>query len=677
MPKVSVVLTSFNHSKYICEAIDSVLNQTFIDFELIIWDDFSTDNSWELINKYTDIRIKAIRNTKNRGAVEGINNAISELANGEYIAIHHSDDVWELDKLEKQVAFLDGHSDIGAVFTRVKIIDEDGAAFLDLQHSYSSVFQQHNRSRFDWLRFFFFHGNCLCHPSVLVRRTTYEVVGLYDRRLAQVPDFDMWIRICLLQEIHILDEFLVKFRVRAGEANQSGRKPETMIRGANEQLLVLRNYLQIESEQDLCEVFPEISMRFQSDSPTHYKLAIYAVETDDCVLQAFGLEILYMLMADERTATELELHGFCFTNLIALSGRCDYFRSNHLFQVESACRALKSDHNALNSELHRIKDSLSWKITKPLRFFMRLASSPKELLIEVRGRLRAAIAIKNQSVLVPFGYPALKWKSGPNLAVICHMFYIDMADEFARYLLKIPFAFDLYITTDTENKRELIEGHFLNWKGKVEIRLAPNRGRDIAPKLITCRDVYDRYEYVLHIHSKKSPHNYRLSRWRYYLLETLLGSTEIVESIFEAFRSSPNLGMIAPRHFEAIHNTAGWGKNFKVAEKLAQRMGVEISRNESIDFPSGSMFWARTAALRPLLDFNLSIDDFPDEVGQVDETLGHAIERLFYFACEKAGYSWLKICHIDFYDRDKGRKAITNLDDLTRLINRSPRNLIK
>ena len=61
MPKVSVILTSFNHAKYICEAIESTLNQTFTDFELIILDDCSSDNSWDLINQYTDPRIKAFR----------------------------------------------------------------------------------------------------------------------------------------------------------------------------------------------------------------------------------------------------------------------------------------------------------------------------------------------------------------------------------------------------------------------------------------------------------------------------------------------------------------------------------------------------------------------------------------------------------------------------------------
>ena len=130
MPKVSVILTSYNHEKYICEAIESALDQTFSDFELIIIDDCSSDHSWDLINQYSDSRIKAHRNEVNDGGVVGVNRAISEWTRGEYIAIHHSDDVWELDKLEKQVAFLDAHADIGAVFTDAFPIAEDGVAVL-------------------------------------------------------------------------------------------------------------------------------------------------------------------------------------------------------------------------------------------------------------------------------------------------------------------------------------------------------------------------------------------------------------------------------------------------------------------------------------------------------------------------------------------------------------------
>ncbi|MBK7953301.1 MAG: glycosyltransferase family 2 protein [Candidatus Accumulibacter sp.] len=149
MPKVSVILTSFNHAQFIGESIESVLNQSFGDFELIIWDDASADGSWEMIHTFPDRRIRSFRNSRNEGPVFGVNKAISEVATGQYIAIHHSDDVWEPDKLQQQVPVLDAHPEIGAVFTWVKIIDENGCENSD------GWFNQEFRSRSKWLNSLF------------------------------------------------------------------------------------------------------------------------------------------------------------------------------------------------------------------------------------------------------------------------------------------------------------------------------------------------------------------------------------------------------------------------------------------------------------------------------------------------------------------------------------------
>jgi lipopolysaccharide biosynthesis protein len=131
------------------------------------------------------------------------------------------------------------------------------------------------------------------------------------------------------------------------------------------------------------------------------------------------------------------------------------------------------------------------------------------------------------------------------------------------------------------------------------VRIAQNRGRDIAPKLISCRDVYDNYEYILHVHTKKSPHRGHENGWRSFLLDTLIGTPKTVDSVFEAFRTNPRLGMIAPQHLEDIRPYVGWGWNFEIARQFGQRLGIPLSLDGAVDFPSGSMFWARSAALKP------------------------------------------------------------------------------
>lgn len=226
-PKVSVILTSFNHALFLREAIDSVLNQTFQDFELIIWDDASKDNSWDIIQSYNDPRIKSFRNDEQRRGVYGLNKAISEVALGEFIAIHHSDDVWEEKKLEKQFDIFTQCPDIGAVFTWVQIIDENG---------YKLDLDWFNRpyNRWQLLRELFSGENHLNHPSALVRKSCYDSVGLYKFGLAQTADAEMWSRLLLQHNAAVVEERLVKHRFFSDGSNTSSLSNNNKIRAQNE-----------------------------------------------------------------------------------------------------------------------------------------------------------------------------------------------------------------------------------------------------------------------------------------------------------------------------------------------------------------------------------------------------------------------------------------------------------
>ena len=248
------------------------------------------------------------------------------------------------------------------------------------------------------------------------------------------------------------------------------------------------------------------------------------------------------------------------------------------------------------------------------------------------------------SAAVPFGF--LPMPSACRLAVLCHVFHLQFAGEILSYLRNIQRPADLFISTDTAEKQAALQASFADWgRGTVTIRVTPNRGRDIAPKLVGFADSYDRYDLVLHLHSKASTHAGFLAPWRSYLLENLLGSPEIVRSIIDAFERLPDLGMVAAQHYEGVRRWLGWNGNFAAAQSLAAQMGIAVSPRRALDFPSGSMFWARPAALRPLLDLHLSFEDFPEEGAQVDHTPAHAIERLYFHVCERSGHSWMKIAN--------------------------------
>lgn len=184
----------------------------------------------------------------------------------------------------------------------------------------------------------------------------------------------------------------------------------------------------------------------------------------------------------------------------------------------------------------------------------------------------------------------------------------------------------------------------------MHLRITPNRGRDIAPKLIAFADLYPNYDYVLHLHGKRSQHASVLSLWRQFLYESLLGTPDVVNSILQLFEQQPRLGIVSAQHYEPMRHWLNWGGNLPQARVLAKRMGFELPGDLPVlDFPSGSMFWARPAALQPLLDLHLRYEDFAPEAGQKDGTLAHAIERLYFFSCEQAGLQWTKVARPAFY----------------------------
>ena len=251
--------------------------------------------------------------------------------------------------------------------------------------------------------------------------------------------------------------------------------------------------------------------------------------------------------------------------------------------------------------------------------------------------------IKECAIAIPFDYNPTS-SSGGKVAVICHIYYPELAHEIFSYISRIPVPVDVFVSTDMETKKEaILQASSGVLTSPPEVRVAENRGRDILHKYVTCRDAHETHDLVLFLHSKESKHYDGGALWRRSMMESLIGSPKAVACIYELFSIMPELGVIFPEHHSEIRTWTGWGENFRLARKLASRMGITIRRYGALEFPSGSMFWARTAALRPILDLNLAPGDFAPEKGQEDGTLAHALERLVLFSAERAGYSWLKV----------------------------------
>lgn len=286
-PLVSVVVASYNHAPFVQDCLRSALQQELeAELEIVVTDDGSTDGTPQRIAELDDPRIHLYVLPANQGACAATNYALRR-ARGQYIAILNSDDQFLPGKLQAQLAYLQQHPEVGAVFGWPTFINEQGAPFLDAEHKDYTVFQQPNRDRHAWLRHFFDHGNALCHPTVLIRREVYQTVGLYDPRLAQVPDLDQWIRVCTRYPIHVMPQALTAFRIRSGLQNASAARPEVVRRDAWERAYILRHYLRL-PPSELLQVFPEFSAN--APEPLAVQLARHAMTLGLPFYQRFALD---------------------------------------------------------------------------------------------------------------------------------------------------------------------------------------------------------------------------------------------------------------------------------------------------------------------------------------------------------------------------------------------------
>lgn len=187
MPKVSVIMGVYNNAGTLRESIDSVLRQTFDDFEFIIYDDASTDASLEILRRAAkaDKRITVLHGEENRGLSYALNRCI-DASSGEYCARMDGDDLCDGSRFEKQTAFLDSHHEYGFVSTLMNRFDEKGV------YSTPPNVPGHSPSAGELVP-----GSPFCHATVMIRRSAYITVGGYseDRRCLGVEDYDLWFRL--------------------------------------------------------------------------------------------------------------------------------------------------------------------------------------------------------------------------------------------------------------------------------------------------------------------------------------------------------------------------------------------------------------------------------------------------------------------------------------------------
>lgn len=205
-PKVTVLMPVYNCELYIKEAIDSILNQTYTNFELLIIDDASTDKTVELIKKCLDVRINLIQKPVNKGLTDSLNHGL-KIAKGKYIARMDGDDISLPERFAKQILFLEENQEVILCGSWFSIIGSDRIV---------KVPEHHNEIKLAFLK-----GNCIAHPSVMMRKQSLDAFQvIYDVYKEPAEDYDLWVRLMLKGKLHNLQEVLLDYRTHGEQVTK-------------------------------------------------------------------------------------------------------------------------------------------------------------------------------------------------------------------------------------------------------------------------------------------------------------------------------------------------------------------------------------------------------------------------------------------------------------------------
>lgn len=238
------------------------------------------------------------------------------------------------------------------------------------------------------------------------------------------------------------------------------------------------------------------------------------------------------------------------------------------------------------------------------------------------------------------------------IGVFIHLYYEDTIAYYADYIKNIPSGIDIYISYSNDSTKMQIQRE-LEKRGIVNYHLVfkNNRGRDISALLVAFREIILDYEYICFVHDKKAKSQLAQTmtqEWIYSLWENMLSSESYIRRIISVFETKGDVGLLTPPYLASHRSGMAiinmWSDNYNNACKLTEKLQLNCSldANES-PMAQGTCFWTRTQALKKLFDIAWKYEDFPDEPMPSDGTINHAIERMFSFIAQDAGYKsgWL------------------------------------
>lgn len=389
---VSIVMVNYNQERFIKEAIDSVLAQTYQNWELIVVDDGSTDCSVEIIKSYNDKRIKPVYLEENSHICIATNEGFSHVT-GEYIARLDSDDVWEPEKLYKQISLLEENPNARVCFTQVNIIDENSQNINEKASELLSLYNSRQKDRKDWIRFFFFIGNSLL-PTLVFDRQLLDEVGGFNLAYCQSHDFEFLIRLIKRTDFYFVEEKLARYR--RTQTQNSASTEQNDRRFFNEYMEIRSHFFDGMSDELFRDAFGDLFVNQKAE--THEELICeQAFLLCKCIGHSMenpilGMRKLAKLLNDDEIYPILkEKYGYTPKRYYQDNTQKQFYTKSDdklIEELKEENERLKQENGnqkdhvkvlldlkeyqqarivALEREMKAMKESKSWKVTQPLR----------------------------------------------------------------------------------------------------------------------------------------------------------------------------------------------------------------------------------------------------------------------------------------------------------------------
>ncbi len=244
-----------------------------------------------------------------------------------------------------------------------------------------------------------------------------------------------------------------------------------------------------------------------------------------------------------------------------------------------------------------------------------------------------------------------------HVAVVMYLYYIDTVSNYCEYIDKIERSVKVYIITPLEEVEQKVrdEGIAKKWSN-VEIIIKPNRGRDVSGLLIAAKPIVDKYQYICFIHDKKSHFKETeedVALWIENMWENLIGNAKHIRNVIDIFEKNKQLGVLAcPAPVGKVFKVwygYGWRDCFESTKMLAERLNLQCDLDETKPpITIGTTFWFRRQALQKLFDYPWRYEDFDDDKLKNNNYLSYAIERIFAYVAQDAGYNTGEVMTLEY-----------------------------